>query len=178
MHTHTHMHCVRETASSYACVQVRANRLHLRETYEPDVYRKGRPTAPKKRLPTTTKPWTLASSIWAPRAVSGNSRDFFETGAAMWRMFENDWRIARACHGLDWFIVKCHHDAGMWRNIDRCADHEEVQQVKPMLTLTLTPTLPLALTPWGGPAGEAVANPNPNPNVTPSVHMHTCTCTR
>jgi len=77
--------------------------------------------------------WTLEGSIWSPRKVWGNSRDFFETSEAMRAMFDVDWDVAVRSHELAWYIVKCHNDPSTWRDLDRNGTHDEVDEVREVL---------------------------------------------
>ena len=52
------------------------------------------------------KPWRLEDSQWVPRRDKGNSQDFFETTAALHRMLETDWLLAREHHQLAWVICR------------------------------------------------------------------------
>eukprot|EP00966_Prymnesium_polylepis_P094218 2180956-Prymnesium_polylepis.1 len=47
----------------------------------------------------------LESSVWQPRKESGNSKDYYETSAAMRNTFKYDWDLAVMAHGLEQFIA-------------------------------------------------------------------------
>jgi len=77
--------------------------------------------------------WQLEDSIWAPRQLWGNSRDFFETPEALRKMFLADWNVAVRAHDLGWLIVKSHHDPTTWRDIDKNGTHDEIDEVSDAL---------------------------------------------
>ena len=39
--------------------------------------------------------WRLETSVWAPRKATSNSRDFYETEAAMRKMYDVHWQVRR-----------------------------------------------------------------------------------
>ena len=116
------------TAFRNELVKVRRNRLVVAD----DPLPRGPATA-AVRARSQAGPWSLDRSVWAPRKRTGNSKDFFETSDALNNMFAHDWRLALRSHGLEWYIIKCHHDSSSWRDLDRNGTHDEVDEVTAML---------------------------------------------
>ena len=85
--------------------EVHRNRLWVPESYDPF-------TAPatRKKYRRARKYWHLDVSIWYPRKLSGNSRDYYETEGAMGDLFETDWAFIVGAHGLGKLII--HLDTG------------------------------------------------------------------
>lgn len=51
--------------------------------------------------------WRVEDSIvWAERPCASNSSDYYETGAALRRMFDADWELCRRSHGLAKLIAQ------------------------------------------------------------------------
>ena len=112
MHIHAHTYAYMQVAlegkpsslpfhlsSARVRTQVLRNRFVPPELRQTEEKVEVRARARKKR----TK-WTLDGSIWAPRKLWGNSRDFFETPDAMRKMFMADWHVASRSHELAWHI--------------------------------------------------------------------------
>lgn len=85
-------------------VEVRRNRFFLDEKYSPA----GSPPKSKPPLPRRRTKWILDDSIWLPRKLTGNSKDFLETAESMRKMFDLDVGLALRSHGLYKHILK--HD--------------------------------------------------------------------
>ena len=92
-----------------------------------DVDDKDRDRRPARRLR-----WRIQKSIWAPRQTKSNSKDFYETDAAMERTFATDWTIAREAHNLAQFIQRFQAKAeGLSDGSDILAAlADEIDQVK------------------------------------------------
>lgn len=117
----------RENASFlYSVRDVRRNRFFIAE-------RAAAFDAPRPAKRMAAASWSLDRSVWAPRKRTGNSRDYFETSEALSAMFTHDWGLALCSHGLEWHIIKCHHEASEWRDLDRNGVHDEVDEVTSML---------------------------------------------
>ena len=71
--------------------EVFRTRLYLAEKYDPFVTTPLK--APRRRR--KHKRWSLDdSTIWAPRKLRGNSRDYYETEEALGVLFATDWELA------------------------------------------------------------------------------------
>ena len=75
------------------------------------------------------KRWRLDKSVWGPRRTTSNSLDFYETMEAIRPMFEMDWRMARATHGLESFIGKVQKEAVGVKEISAERISQEIEEV-------------------------------------------------
>ena len=82
-------------------VGVTMNRYCRPETYALDKFEPHK----RKRLHQRKKRWRLQDSVWAPRRKFGNSKDWFETSAALRRMVMADWKMAQVHHNLAYFLT-------------------------------------------------------------------------
>ena len=125
-----------EVSAAYrrALEEVQRNRLFVPEVHNPygPTYKPGKlRVAPAKR-------WCLDESIWHPRKVSGNSRDYYETDAALRAMFEADWVLASVGHGLSKAVVKADCTEGhppTWVDIDGNGVHDSIDATQEALWL-------------------------------------------
>lgn len=75
----------------HGVAEVFRNRLWLEEKYDPLVPAQVRPPRRRRR-----RRWRLDDSIWTPRKMHGNSKDYYETDASMHTIFDTDWELASA----------------------------------------------------------------------------------
>lgn len=82
--------------------EVRRNRYVVAESYDP--YDHTAPAAAPSRVGgrqlAVPRSWTLEDSVWHPRKVHGNSRDYYETEPAREAMFAIDFAFVRRAPGL------------------------------------------------------------------------------
>ena len=70
-------------------LEVRRNRLQLNDPSPEEV----REFVRRKQRRVARKKWNVHESIWLPRKLTGNAKDFYETPAALKRTFNADWGI-------------------------------------------------------------------------------------
>ena len=109
--------------------EVQRNRLWLPEAYNPFA----EPVAARRRR-VKTKRWHLDLSIWYPRKLSGNSKDYYETDPALRDMFDADWYMIVAAHGLGKLMVELSTgDRGTSSELADLHAHKAVLQAKEAL---------------------------------------------
>ena len=74
------------------------------------IYRKNSPKV--KPPPPPPKPWSLYTSIWAPRAKWCDAKDFVDTDEVEWLRFEKDWQNAVSIQNIDATINKADDEKG------------------------------------------------------------------
>lgn len=80
--------------------------------------------------------YNLATSVWRPRKLTGNSKDFFDTAASLQKIFDASWSLAcRARRGfIQKLIVKAEYSDGISRDADGNGVDDEVEQVSAVLS--------------------------------------------
>ena len=96
-----------EERLTHLTIDVARNRFFLAEKYDPFAKEKD---GEQKVIYTRRSKWVVEASVWAPRKKTSNSRDYFETNAALHRMFDVDWEFARQAHGLEKLIQRTNPD--------------------------------------------------------------------
>jgi hypothetical protein len=86
------------------------------------------PAPPRRRR--RAELWNLEKSVrWAPRAASG----FYEGAVMLPSLFDADWRVACASHGLGWFITRHYYDQAARAKLDRSKPDPGVGKVREVL---------------------------------------------
>lgn len=113
----------RRSNVKYECdvERIRRNRFLVREAAPIQLA-----VAKPRRKPRRAR-WRLDDSLWKPRAVSGNSRDYFETHVSVRRLFGQDWAVALRAHGLAWFVLKASHPPSQWKSLPRERAHSSAE---------------------------------------------------
>jgi hypothetical protein len=109
--------CRRLTSFNESLDAIRRNRFVVNETaplfLELDaMQRHGQREEPAPVKMRRTRYDPNNSSVWASRRLTSNSKDFYETTAALRRMFEADWDVARRAHNLERLVIKSSARAG------------------------------------------------------------------
>lgn len=88
------------------------------------------PQAPVPEEP-VDEPWSLETSIWAPRKLWSDSRDFLDTEEVERRKFDVIWQTARDQQGIDKLIMRNDDDGAVDADGDGTPD--EVEEVADVL---------------------------------------------
>lgn len=108
-------------------IEIRRNRPVMNVKCEPTTA--GIPPRPPQRFEyRPRKKWHLSNSIWHPRRLSGNSRDYYE-GGALSALFDLDWHVAIKAHGLADAIGKATHG----HSAEASTKHASIDNVRAVL---------------------------------------------
>ena len=99
-------HIAKQEAIDITLMELRMNRFHVPSTLD------GVKTYEQRtRKAKAKKPWKLEESIWAPRAKTCDSKDFWDSDECEKKLFESDWERCVAS-GLGRFILRVDDSAG------------------------------------------------------------------